>query len=237
VHEIDVLIPFFRDNDRRQWIWDHNRGIWDALPTVRVLVGEDPCVGAEGRPFSPARARNAASRAGTGEWVLAYDSDVIPPTAAVMDDTMSRAAGFGWSAVFSGTRVVKVVATDGFIAGETDDPAELRLMTRIPSAIGPTLIRRELFDRIHGYDERFEGWGFEDTALRRVLTVVAGQPDRPPRGQDCWALSPYTPDLIARHVGSIPNRDIYEREYSSLTTATLPELMVRRSNANRVVVV
>lgn len=210
---IDVLIPFYPDVERRQKIWDYNRGLWSSLPRTHVLVGEDALVVAGGRPFSPARARNAAALAGDGEWILTYGSDELPPTEEVIQESVDRAErGPGWAGMFSGTRVLKVASTDALIDGALE-LAQARLMTRIPSAMGLVVVRRELFERVGGYDERFEGWGFEDTALRKVLTVVAGTPDPPPKDRDCWSLSPARVDLVAQYRDNLSNRELYEREY------------------------
>lgn len=215
--DIDVLIPFWPDVERRQRIWDYNRGLWASLPRMEILVGEDPLVVA-GRRFSPARARNSAARKGTGEWLLAYDSDELPPTEEVIQETVSRAGACGWAGMFSGTRVLKVASTDALLAGAAG-LEQVRLTSRIPSAVGLIVVRRDLFERVGGYDERFEGWGFEDSALRRVLTSVAGSPDPPPRDRDCWSLSPATVDLMAQYRDNLRNRELYEREYDHLGSA------------------
>ena len=226
--QFDVLIPFHEDVPLRRLIWNHNHFLWGDVPGAIIRVSDDPKRKEHGS-FSPGRARNAAARKGSADWILAYDSDELPPEPEVIDNAFYRARKTGWAGVFSGTRVVKPAGSEAFATGAHKDISTLRLSTRVPTATGLILVRRELFNRAHGYDERFEGWGFEDTALRRVLSLLAGSPDPAPSHTDCWSLSPYFLDLVALYRASLPNRELYEKEYGHLLTAeTLPDLFHSR---------
>lgn len=230
----DVLIPFHPDpppegatGPSRAQIWEHNRHRWSKVEGARVLVGDDPLIG-RGRPFSPARALNRAFMQGRARWVLTYGADELPPTGAQLDDMLARAAdprAHGWAVAFSGTRAVGPASSAGIIAGE--DPGAVRIQLRLPTAMGPTVVSRGLFRRTGGYDERFEGWGYEDTAMRRVLHLMAGPSLRPPHRSDCWSLN--TVRAVPGRAGA--NQVLYQELYSPLTERTVGAFIASRGSA------
>ena len=228
--QLDVLIPFYADTPLRQTIWNRNHYLWGDVPEANLCVADDPTRTSTG-VFSPGRARNEAALKGTADWILAYGSDETPPSPEVLKDTFRRASEHGWAPMYDGTRVVKPNASEAFARGVATEIEKLHLSTRVPSATGLVLVTRDLFRRAGGYDTRFTGWGFEDSALRRVLIALAGIPPYPPSRQDCFSLSPRYVDLVALYRGSLPNRELYDREYSGLTEADLPALFERRAAA------
>jgi hypothetical protein len=217
----DVLIPFRADpppegaeGPSRQEIWDFCRERWAEVPGATVLVGDEP-----GDPFSPGAARNRAFASGTSRWVLAYDSDVLPPSPEQLSEMFARALSghsHGWAEAFSGTLVLGPAASAAVVAGA--DPSTVRVLTRQSSAQGPTLVRRSLFRKVRGYDRRFSGWGYEDTALRRLLLLAAGPSLAPLPRWDCWSLNTVRPD---RGPKGLRNRELYLQEYSPLTADTV----------------
>jgi hypothetical protein len=217
--EIDVLVPFHPDSPERSAIWGHNRALWGSLhgDRARVLVGSDPMVGPD-RPFSPGRARNRAFEQGSAPLVLCYDSDDLPPVPAQLDEMVDRARsgdGHGWAAAFDGCIFITAAGSRAIVE-EGAAVGDVHLAARTTTAAGPTVVSRDLFRSSGGYDERFEGWGFEDTALRRVLHFLAGPSLAPPVRSDCWTMQPAGAETARRRPQDSPNRMLYETYYRPL---------------------
>lgn len=230
VVQVDILIPFYADTPLRQTIWNRNHYLWGDLPEANLCVADDPTRTSTG-VFSPGRARNAAALKGTADWILAYGADETPPSPEVLQDTFQRARKHGWAPMYAGTRVLKPNSSEAFAKGIETEIEKLHLSTRVPSAMGLVLVTRDLFRKAGGYDTRFIGWGFEDSALRKMLIALAGIPPYAPSRQDCFSLSSRHVDLIALYRNSLPNRELYDREYASITEDDIPALFERRAAA------
>lgn len=222
---VDILVPFHPDSPQRQRIWDFNRSVWETRD-VTVVVGKDPKV--KRRPFSVARAINRAMEKSTADFVMVFGSDHVPPTDNGLSDIVDRAShskGFGWAIAFDGTRFVTTAGTDAIIDRGAPTSA-VHLRTRAPMATGPTMVRRDLFIETGGFDERFESWGWEDTAFRRVLHLMAGPSIRPPANFDLFSL--HHPKG-SRETTSV-NGEIYQRDYASLTSETVRDFLAERGS-------
>lgn len=184
------------------------------------------------RPFSVSRAVNRAARRPGPEYthLMILPADCALPTNAELADVLHRCSGLpastGWAPVWGATETLSRPATEGVLTGRHDirDPA-LHLKSRWRYCEGPVLIERGLFDRIGGMDERFEGWGAEDTALRAVLAAEAGPAIPAPPSAVCRCLwhprddAHFDAATVAANMALLQEirREITERDQAEVT--------------------
>lgn len=121
-----------------------------------------------GAAFNKSRAMNRGVEAARGPVVVLHDADVLVPR-----DYLSQVAGAlaaGWDAV----RPVRFLfmadaaASEAVVAGRL--PAALAEIQQNTAGLS-TAVRRTTYLALGGHDERFEGWGGEDTEfLDRLRT-------------------------------------------------------------------
>lgn len=118
--------------------------------------------------FNKSRLMNAAVRIARAPWVLLHDADIVVPRGYV-EAVLARAAA-GWEAV----RPIRFLfyldkeQTTRVMGGGL--PARIeRVAQNFPG--GSVAVRREMYWQLGGHDERFVGWGGEDTEfLDRLRT-------------------------------------------------------------------
>lgn len=179
---ISVLIPWRSDDEDRIRAWHYNRLRWQNLP-VQLCVADD---GRTEGPFSVARAVNRARRQATSGILAIFGADHIPPDLGRLAWIEDRLAERPWSAVYAGTRVIGRNDTDRVLRGL---PPGLFAETRghlIAMCEGIIAVRASVWDDLGGMDERFVGWGAEDTAFKVALRAL--YPDGGAGEGETWAL-------------------------------------------------
>jgi hypothetical protein len=146
------------------------------LEAHRVQYRHLPCTG----PFHKTKALNLGLQQSQGDWIVAFDVDLIP-----IGDTLDRHWQLAMNSpqfLVTGYRLMAATATvdinhlETAIAAATigpeDQPTALRKQLLKGECFGvmPLFERRRL-QAIGGWDERFIGWGAEDQdAIERYLT-------------------------------------------------------------------
>lgn len=179
---ISVLIPWRSSEPERVRAWEFLRPLWEQLD-VQLCVADDGLTG----PFSVARAINRARRMASGDMLVLYGADHIPPDKARLDWIADRLQAHPWTAVYGSVRIFNPHGTDLIIHGW--DPADCFgwTHTTIAMCTGILAMRTSVFDDVGGMDERFRGWGAEDSALRFVLRHL--HPDGNDTGEgELWSL-------------------------------------------------
>ncbi len=166
---LSVLIPWRSEQPDRVAAWNFNRARWDKS-ALQVCVADD---GRTEGTFSVARAVNRARRQATGDALVIYGADHIPPDSERIAWILTRLQRFPWTLVYAATRAINEGGTyrvlhQGMAA---EFAAEMRF-TWVGCCYGIIAMRSEVFDDVGGMDERFEGWGAEDTALRVALQAL-----------------------------------------------------------------
>lgn len=178
---IDVLMPYRASSKHRMRVFLAMREAWDAVDfPVEVIVGVDDSDG----PFNLSKAANTAFARSAADIVLLHGVDHIPPTPDKLAWIVERLAYERWVPLYCGTRVLDKGMTEKVIAdvkrGHVPlNPQIYSPVSRFPSCTGVMAFRREAWDQLGWMDERFYGWGCEDTALRLAAESVFGLPSLP----------------------------------------------------------
>ena len=176
-----TLVPWRAGGDQRRiWCWDVTRPALEDLG-YEVFTGEPPFP-----EWARAHAVNAASAA-AGEWdvALVADADTIPDPASI-----ERAI---WWVTQTGGAVRPhmerhMLNPKGSIVIAQRGPEALdaqHYTRRFPGG-GLLVLTREAWDAVGGYDERFIGWGYEDTAMNLALLTKVGWDRLPGHAWHLW---------------------------------------------------
>jgi len=185
-----ILAPFKRDNGQRDRLWRFCRDWWERNCQWPIYLGE--CGEAErfSRSVAVNRAAEAADRRGRWSLAIIIDGDVILRSIDQVHQAVYLAASTGrMSFAHSWKFALSKSATEGILGGyavlpslpfeegiERDYPAILEPEN---GSEGPTfsscqVVRRDLWDRIGGFDERFIQWGCEDWAFWTACNAMGG---------------------------------------------------------------
>lgn len=187
--KISVLVPFGTtpdaDGAHRAHVWAWCRRRWDGLVAGRVVdevvVGHDalhgrchdhpehpnpPCH--HRAPFSVARALNDAAKHAHGDHFLLFGADHVPDTRAVQWAAHAL-RGHTFARIYDRVAYATEAATR-IILGNQHFPLDAADWNEVPAPCpGVLAVRREAFENAGGLDERYEGWGYEDTAFLDAL--------------------------------------------------------------------
>lgn len=229
---ISILIPWRSDgpDGHRQKIWNYLRPLWEKTP-FEICVGEDDLFGTETThptgscegdserhahvkvkmlPFNAAQAFNRAAEKATGDVFVLMGADLYPNVEAVL-----RAGGWatrrpGWAPAYRTVGYLSEAHTAALIAGEVGIYG-LPFETIDYTCQGILAIQRSAWDEVGGMDERYAGWGWEDTDLIRRLTRKFGDiAAMPPVGTQAISL---WHDISHRDLTyNNPNRRRFESE-------------------------
>lgn len=171
---IPVLVPRLADNGVRDEIWRSLRGRWSSRGW-RVVEGYDH--EASG-PFSCAAARNSAA-ACAGNWAVAVLADADSIVAPAQLEQALAIARDTDRLVVCHDRWVNVDPDehDAFLASGVLRWRPDREIYKL--TVGAILVvPRAVWDTVGGYDERFRGYGYADTAFHRACEILTGEPIR-----------------------------------------------------------
>lgn len=181
--KVSLLIPWRSDGPEghRQKVWDYLRPLWEKTE-FEVCVGEDDVSGPHDEPlsFSCSQALNRAAAKAGGDVFVTMGADYFPMPAAVQ-----RAAELAlryppyWMPVFGAVEYVSEGSTKALLSGalKTENHTILRNMIDAvdQGCMGITAVKASMWHQVGGMDERYRGWGWEDTDLRRRLTAASYQ--------------------------------------------------------------
>lgn len=189
-----ILVPRRADNGIRDTIWAHLRQRWEALGYPVVEGHHDEREG----PFNRSRAINRAARA-AGGWdvALILDGDVwVQPhqlEGAEMDALSTGRLAFGHTAWWCTTAATRDAILNPLrLQRWWEHPVDYDLdrydtwpdeawSIRNPISYSCVMaVRRDLWDAVGGFDERFQGWGAEDWAWHVSCEELAGPSLRQP---------------------------------------------------------
>lgn len=177
---LTVLIPYRAPRDsHRAALARRTAELWAAVPDVRVMHASDRGPGGveRGTPWCYAAGANRARAAARDFWgdevtqILLYGADHIPPTPDDLQRIREGLDAHPWIAVYDSVREYSERTTARIVKGL--DPNRVEPDGRKVRVCVPILAMwAGVFDSLGGMDTRFQGWGYEDAALRLALNVV-----------------------------------------------------------------
>jgi hypothetical protein len=192
--KISVLVPFGADDSpagrQRAKVWRFNQVAWDRLRTAdlidEVIIGIDPQFGrlelhnpaynntVTRQPFSVSRALNDAAKHAHGDVFLLFGADHVP-NPAVVSWAREQVRGHPWVRLHDHVLYATEAATCLMLGSRrliTDGADWSHHSAPCPGVLALT---RAAFDMAGGLDERFQGWGYEDSEfLSRLHKLVPG---------------------------------------------------------------
>jgi GT2 family glycosyltransferase len=211
-----ILVPRRDDNGWRDELWAFCRAWWvehhDPMP-----IYEGHHLAEEG-PFNRSMALNRASALADRDvrWDLALiiDSDTISDPNAVRA-SLRHATKTGTLGIAHDHRyMMNEVGTRKILGGDRGSWTHKRGVQIIykDSISCAVAVRRDAWDLVGGFDERFVGWGFEDTAFRIAVETLTGIKLKTERA-DCFHLwHPLQPSATKRSPTYTANH-ILKRRY------------------------
>jgi hypothetical protein len=159
-----ILVPRRSDGGHRDRLWDFCRKWWlNNHPDWPIIEGASP----DG-PFNRSAAINDAARqAGAWDVAVVLDTDVIVNPECVQV-AVNTAATSGRMVITHRERVdLSRRGTEQVLAGYRGPWRTRTMVERVwgSSDSSCVAIPRTLWDEVGGFDERFVGWGYEDTAF------------------------------------------------------------------------
>lgn len=210
---ISVLVPYAPAGPERErsWRWLEQR--WrDKFPDAELLLGTPDDVPDPGR-FCRAAAINRAYAQASGDVFVIADAD----TAFVPDSVRLAVsqAGQRWVLPSLYVRLSEAVS-DAWLASHPTSPPPVDWEAGVeedwPANVsGLVVVSRAAFERVHGFDERFTGWGCEDEAFASSLSALWGPPLRL-AGHHAWHLwHPRPPEHSVEQPTYLPQRALAAR--------------------------
>lgn len=186
---ISVLVPFGATPDaagaHRASVWGYCRRKWEGLRDAgvvdEIVVGHDPLFGRchdhpqfetplchHRAPFSVARALNNAAAAAHGDHFLLFGADHVPDVKAVQWAAHAL-RGYAFARIHDRVAYATEAATR-IVLSNLHYPLDAADWNEVNAPCpGVLAVRRSAWDLAGGLDERYEGWGYEDTAFLETL--------------------------------------------------------------------
>ncbi len=171
--EVAVLFPWRPSTPERDTLYRWVSQRWRMIfPRILPFVGVGPYVGTFNRSAARNQAANLADRAST--FILA-DADTIPQTDVLIDAIIDSIAEE--RCVLPYTTYYNLTAADTkAILKRPPDTALLeptRWIYKLEDSIsGCVVVPKRVFHMAGGFDERFQGWGWEDRAFIQAIECM-----------------------------------------------------------------
>ena len=166
---MDICIPWRTDHAWREHIFNWVLPAWRATG-LDVRVGHDDGTG----PINVSKALNRARAQSSSSVLVVASADHVPDVQAVVEAS-AAAMTHGWAPLFTATAGITLDATRDIING-TDVDVTQHITGEAPFCTALLAVRADVWDGVGGWDERFHGWGCEDTAFRMVLETLYPNP-------------------------------------------------------------
>lgn len=175
---VSLIIPFASEDIRRLQIFDWVEERWqNVCPGFELCIGHD-----DPQDFNRSKARNRAFEESSGDLIVISDADTACPIDNVLGALKAVEEGHAWVIAHSEYHSLTEEYTDWLIT----QPPGMMLKPPFPSnwvmhsrsQAGVLVMTRETYEKVGGYNEEFDGWGYEDNEFAVRLTRQVGQPTR-----------------------------------------------------------
>lgn len=218
-YDFSLLVPYKHDNygpreDNWQycWRWWQNFG---ASVDLEICIGQD-----DSADFNRSKARNNAFQKSTKDLIVIADADTVVDSIvlgkgmqAVVEDKAPWYIPYKWyynlSAEYS-----EIIKDDESLRKPDPKEKDFSYEHKILSWAGILIMKREAYEAIGGYDERFERWGHEDLAFRVKLDAEWGKHQRPDEGGAYHFWHPINKGETFNSPSEKRNRALFNKEYA-----------------------
>jgi predicted glycosyltransferase involved in capsule biosynthesis len=184
---VSLLVPAgFTDRRRHEiYLWVMNRWL-SQFPDWQVCIGED-----DPTNYNRSRARNEAFSKAYGDILVISDADTVTSMDNIEKAIAQCLATESWIIAHEFYYSLSEEFTDYLL--ERPPTVELasvpsrsmyNWVMHNKSEAGVLVMPRGAYEAADGYDERFNGWGYEDNAFASKLRKAWGEPQRT-SGQVC----------------------------------------------------
>jgi len=173
--DLGIVIPYRGDLGYRERLIKYN------VARLRCLVPEAQIVVQDSKQplFNRSEARNLGAKKVNREFLLLLDADTVFNVDQIKHGVGVIASGvapwvIAYQDYYSLTEDAswKLMEQKGDVKLGTPQPGEY--MFKLKSFAGVLLMRKSVFDAVGGYDERFQGWGYEDNAFKDKMDTLQG---------------------------------------------------------------
>jgi hypothetical protein len=177
--KVSALIPYRAGDEYRDRAWAWLRERWTTYYSeVELIVADD-----HQEPFSRAASLNDAYAKASEDVIVLADADVLigPNQLDIAVEWAAKEPGL----VFAFTRYIYLreepstwlVSTEEPTAWPDLQPSTME-WTTLSCLSAFVVLSRETWEVAGGFDPRFRGWGFEDTAFACAVRALTGHSDR-----------------------------------------------------------
>lgn len=164
-----ILVPFRSDGAEREANWGNVR---ENLATVGIPIVEGNNTG---RIFERSRARNiAAEFAGNWDVALFCDADILAPRQQIESALMRSYITGAYCVAYSHLHYLTKLGTEQRLRGtypaDCDSDESVGLTWECAFAV-----RRDIWDTVGGFDERFRGYGGQVAAFFYAYATFGGR--------------------------------------------------------------
>lgn len=172
---VAILVPRRAGIEDRDRLWAFARSWWaNDFPDWPIVEGTH-----EFGPFNRAAALNAASL-NAGEWDVAVliDADVLADRDAVRAAVDVAAATNRMVLAYHERIQLTPKATERVLGGFAGSWRSAGMVHKLntDACSSAVAVSRPLWDDVGGFDELFNGWGWEDVAFRIACESLSGKP-------------------------------------------------------------
>jgi predicted glycosyltransferase involved in capsule biosynthesis len=175
LRDLSILIPFDKNSSLQRkkvftWVYKYYRYFF---PSAEVCIGDCP----QTEPFSKSTAiNNAAKEASKNNYVI-VDADIIcDPN--LIKESIGLLKKHSWVIPYSKVRNLTKKSTEDLIRGGINSQIKINQYTyherNVLPVGGINILPKAHFNAVHGFDERFIGWGGEDDAFAASVNAICG---------------------------------------------------------------
>ena len=176
LNNVSILIPFVSDDETRNEAFKWIKNFYEnTLPGVEICIGE-----AAAEPFSKSKAVNHAASLATRDIFVIADSDIFYDPSLILQ-SIKLLESHPWVIPYQRVYNLDIESTQELLKHEPNWPIPFAYTGRQRPQMGwggVNILPRQHFERVAGFDERFQGWGGEDDAFAFSLNHLFGLPFR-----------------------------------------------------------
>jgi hypothetical protein len=211
--DLSILVPWRSGDPDREKAWTYIQNYWEYIKyelsfNVEIIQGGDTGQG----PFNCAMAINDAFKVASGKYVAIYGADCLPSVPS-LEQTMSRLdhGNDAWVPMYSTVEYYDKKTSQDIYDGAHPTLCSTDPSLNVPFQTAFLAMPSSVYKIVGGHDERFVGWGAEDSAFRRSLHVMFGHQESINLPMHClWHAT-------GHRIMSKENYDLC-REYEQLNT-------------------